>query len=45
MGDMPDANRTLMFIMLGTIVLSSVIWHAAGFTLARLENLVLPRVK
>jgi membrane-anchored protein YejM (alkaline phosphatase superfamily) len=44
-GDMPDANRTLVFIMLGTIIISSVIWQAAGFTMARLENLVLPRMK
>jgi amino acid transporter len=40
-----DSNRTLMFIMLGTIVVTSAIWQAVGFTLARLENLILTRIR
>ncbi|MGA7111998.1 MAG: hypothetical protein WBY77_06055, partial [Pseudolabrys sp.] len=44
-GDMSDANRTLMFVMLGTIVVTNAIWQAAGLALARLENLILPRRK
>ena len=44
-GDMSDANRTLMFVMLGTIVVTNAIWQAAGLAFARLENLILPRPK
>ncbi|MFZ0053220.1 MAG: hypothetical protein WA445_03590 [Pseudolabrys sp.] len=44
-GDMSDANQTLMFVMLGTIVVTNAIWQAAGLALARLENLILPRRK
>jgi hypothetical protein len=44
-GDMPEASRTLMFIMLGTIIVTNAIWQAAGLALARLENLILPRRK
>ena len=44
-GDMSDANRTLMFVMLGTIIVTNAIWQAAGLALARLENLILPRWK
>lgn len=44
-GDMSDANRTLMFVMLGTIVVTNAIWQAAWLALARLENLILPRRK
>jgi hypothetical protein len=40
-----DSSRTLAFIMLGTIVVTNAIWQAAGFALARLENLVLPRMR
>jgi len=39
-----EGNRTLMFIMLGTIIVTSAIWQAVGFALARLENFILPRV-
>jgi hypothetical protein len=42
---MSDANQTLMFVMLGTIVVTNAIWQAAGLALARLENLILPRRK
>ena len=44
-GEMSDANRTLMFVMLGTIIVTNAIWQAAGLALARLENLILPRRK
>ncbi|MGB8671045.1 MAG: hypothetical protein WCD29_14915 [Pseudolabrys sp.] len=44
-GDMSDANQTLMFVMLGTIVVTNAIWQAAWLALARLENLILPRRK
>jgi hypothetical protein len=40
-----DASRMLMFIMLGTIIITSAVWQAVGFTLARLENLILPRLR
>lgn len=33
-GDMSDANRTLMFVMLGTIVVTNAIWQAAGLALS-----------
>jgi hypothetical protein len=44
-GELTEASRTLMFIMLGTIIITNVIWQAAGLVLARLENLILPRRK
>jgi membrane-associated phospholipid phosphatase len=44
-GEMPEAGRTLMFIMLGTIIVTNAIWQAVGLALARLENLILPRRK
>jgi len=34
-----------MFVMLGAIIVTNVIWQAAGLALARLENVILPRVK
>jgi hypothetical protein len=43
--DMSEASRTLMFVMLGTIIVTSTVWQAVGFTLARLENLVIPRMR
>ncbi len=43
--EMFSANRTLMFIMLGTIIITNAIWQAAGLALARIENLILPRQK
>jgi hypothetical protein len=43
--EMSETNRTLMFVMLGTIVVTNVIWQAAGLALARLENVILPRRK
>jgi hypothetical protein len=42
--EMSDATRTLMFVMLGTIIVTSAVWQAVAFALARLENLILPRV-
>jgi hypothetical protein len=44
-GEMPEASRTLMFIMLGTIMVTSAVWQFAGLALARIENLILPRRK
>jgi hypothetical protein len=44
-GDMPEATRALMFIVLGTIIIINAIWQATGLALARLENLILPRRK
>jgi hypothetical protein len=43
--EMSEASRMLMFIMLGTIIVTSAVWQAAGFTLARLENFIIPRVR
>lgn len=43
--DMSEASRTLMFVMLGAIIVTNAIWQAAGLALARLENVILPRVK
>jgi membrane-anchored protein YejM (alkaline phosphatase superfamily) len=43
--EMSETNRTLMFVMLGTIVVTNAVWQAAGLALARLENLILPRWK
>ena len=43
--DMSEASRTLMFVMLGTIIVTSTVWQAVGFTLARLENFVIPRMR
>jgi hypothetical protein len=42
-GELSDTSRTLMFIMLGTLIVTNAIWQAAGMALARLENLILPR--
>jgi 3-hydroxymyristoyl/3-hydroxydecanoyl-(acyl carrier protein) dehydratase len=42
---MSEASRTLMFVMLGTIIVTSTVWQAVGFTLARLENFVIPRMR
>jgi hypothetical protein len=39
-----DPNRTLMFIMLATIITTSAVWQAIGIALARLENFILPRI-
>jgi hypothetical protein len=41
--EMSNTNRTLMFVMLGTIILTNAVWQAAGLALTRLENLILPR--
>lgn len=41
--EMSNTNRTLMFVMLGTIILANAVWLAAGLALTRLENLILPR--
>jgi len=43
--EMSNANRTLMFIMVCTIILTNAVWQAAGLALTRLENLILPRVE
>ena len=43
--EISDANRTLMFMMLGTIIITNAVWQAAGLAIARLENLILPRMK
>ena len=41
--EISNTNRILMFVMLGTIILTNVVWQAAGLALTRLENLILPR--
>jgi hypothetical protein len=41
--EMSDTNRILMFVMLGTIILTNAVWQAVGLALIRLENLILPR--
>jgi hypothetical protein len=43
--EMSEASRTLMFVMLGTIIVISAVWQAVGFTLTRLENFIIPRVR
>ncbi|HWW35286.1 MAG TPA: hypothetical protein VNZ23_08605 [Xanthobacteraceae bacterium] len=35
---MSEASRTFMFSTLGTIIVTSAVWQAIGFALARLEN-------
>ena len=44
-GDMPKSSRTLMFVMLGAIIVTNAMWQATGLALARLENVILPRTK
>ena len=43
--EISNTNRILMFVMLGTIILTNAVWQAAGLALTRLENLILPRFK
>jgi hypothetical protein len=43
--EMSEATRTLMFVMIGTIIVTSAVWQAVGFALARLENFIIPRVR
>jgi hypothetical protein len=43
--EMSDATRTLMFVVIGTIIVTNTVWQAAGFALARLENLIIPRAR
>jgi len=43
--EMSEASRMLMFVVLGTIIVISAVWQAVGFTLARLENFIIPRVR
>jgi membrane-anchored protein YejM (alkaline phosphatase superfamily) len=43
--ELSDTSRTLMFVMLGTIIVTTAVWQAAGFALARLENFIIPRVR
>jgi len=42
--ELSDTSRTLMFIMLGTIIVTTALWQAVGLTLSRLENVIIPRV-
>ena len=42
--EMSEATRTLMFVMLGTILVTSAVWQAVGLAIARLENFIIPRV-
>ena len=42
-GEMSEASRTLMFVMLGTILVINAVWQAVGLALARIENSILPR--
>jgi hypothetical protein len=39
---MSEATRTLMFVVIGTIIITSAVWQALGFALARLENFIIP---
>jgi hypothetical protein len=39
-----DACRTLMLIMLGTMIITSAVWQVVGFALSRLENFILRRL-
>jgi hypothetical protein len=43
--EMSEATRTLMFVMIGTIIITSAVWQAVGFALARLENFIIPRLR
>ena len=42
MGGVAQELRTVMFIMLGTIIIINAVWQAAALALARLENVILP---
>jgi hypothetical protein len=43
--DAAQDTRAAMFIMLGTIIITSAIWQAVALALARFENLILPRLR
>jgi hypothetical protein len=43
--ELSDTSRTLMFVMLGTIIVTTAVWQATGFALARLENFIIPRAR
>jgi hypothetical protein len=45
MGEAAQDTRAAMFIMLGTIIITSAIWQAVALALARFENLILPRLE
>jgi hypothetical protein len=45
MGEAAQGTRAAMFIMLGTIIITSAIWQAVALALARFENLILPRLR
>ena len=38
-GEMSEASRTLMFVMLGTILVINAVWQAVGLALARTREL------
>lgn len=37
-GDMSESSPTVMFVMLGAIIVTNAIWQAAGLALTRLET-------
>jgi hypothetical protein len=45
MGAVAAVDRPLLFIMLGTIIITSAVWQTAALALARVENLILPRTR
>jgi hypothetical protein len=44
-GGLAPEGRPLLFIMLGTIIVTNAVWQAAALALARLESLILPRAR
>jgi hypothetical protein len=42
-GEIAQESRTVMFIMLATLIIINAIWQATALALARLENVILPR--
>jgi hypothetical protein len=43
--DISPENRGPLLIMLGTIIIVSAVWQAAGLLVVRLEQVVLPRAR
>jgi 3-hydroxymyristoyl/3-hydroxydecanoyl-(acyl carrier protein) dehydratase len=44
MGAVSQETRTVMFVMLGTLIINAI-WQAADLSLARLENVILSRLR
>jgi predicted metal-binding membrane protein len=45
LGTMATEERALLFIMLATILIINAVWQATALGLARLETLILPRMR